>query len=353
MVSVTNPRFTYVGKQKDADKALVHVLAASGNGTYVETDRTALGKYVTDFLERQKAEYSGTTWQRFESMARMHVVPTLGSVNKVYAAWRGQGLSEQTVVHHHRFVHRVLAQAVREGRLRQNVAMNANKPRAVRREMRSLTTEEVGRLIAAASGTVFAALVTVALACGARRGELLAAKWDDADFGRGTLAIRRALEQTKAGVAEKVPKSGKSRVIHLPQTAPETLRRHRISQGRIRPGYIFPGDAAGNPWIPQKVSDGFRALAKKPRSPERPSTHSVTRAQVCFSGKECTRRWSRKCSGTQPSRSRWTCTAMPRRRYRRRLRLRSMSRYKRRSQSLPASSRRHVTKRCPKGISST
>ncbi|MGB6521158.1 MAG: site-specific integrase [Candidatus Cybelea sp.] len=117
--------------------------------------------------------------------------------------------------------------------------------------------------MAAAFGTVFAPLVTVALACGARRGELLGAKWDDVDFGRGTLAIRRALEQTKAGIAEKTPKSGKSRIVHLPQTALETLRRHRVSQGRIGPGYVFPGDATGNPWSPQKVSDGFRALAKK------------------------------------------------------------------------------------------
>lgn len=125
------------------------------------------------------------------------------------------------------------------------------------------TKPDVVLLIAAAFGTMFAPLVTVALACGARRGELLGAKWDDVDFARGTLSIRRSLEQTKAGVAEKTPKSGKSRLVHLPETALETLRRHRVSQGRLGPGYIFPGDDAGNPWTPQKVSDGFRALAKR------------------------------------------------------------------------------------------
>jgi integrase len=129
--------------------------------------------------------------------------------------------------------------------------------------MRSLTAEEIGRLIAAASGSVFGPLVTVALASGARRGELLGAKWDDLDIGRGTLSIRRSLEQTKTGIAEKMPKSGRSRIVHLPETAMEVLRRHRIAQGRIGPGYIFPADATGIAWTPQKVSDGFRALAKK------------------------------------------------------------------------------------------
>jgi integrase len=129
--------------------------------------------------------------------------------------------------------------------------------------MRRLTTAEVGCLIAAAAGTRFASLVTVALASGARRGELCGAKWDDLGFARGTLAIRRSLEQTKTGIAEKTPKSGKPRIVQLPETALETLRRHRVAQGRIGPGYIFPGDDAGSPWIPQSVSDGFRALAKK------------------------------------------------------------------------------------------
>lgn len=156
----------------------------------------------------------------------------------------------------------MLAQALREGRVKQNVAAITSKPRATRREMRTLTAEEVGRLTVAAAGTRLAPLVTVALACGARRGELLGAKWDDVDFARGTLAIRRSLEQTKLGLAEKTPKSGKSRIVHLPETALETLKRHRVAQGRLGPGYIFPGDDAGNPWVPQSVSDGFRALAQ-------------------------------------------------------------------------------------------
>lgn len=266
-------RFTFVGNKKDADKAFVAEQAAMGNGTYVETDRTTFGQYVNDFLASKKATYAHTSWERFDSLARINIIPKLGDIplqklstmqlNKAYAAWHEGGLSEQTVQHHHRFIHRVLEEALREGRVRQNVAATATKPRVPKREMRSLSTKEVGQLMATASGTPFAPLVTLAVACGARRGELLGAKWDDVDFARGTLSIRRSLEQTKAGIAEKSPKSGKSRVIQLPETALEALRRHQVSRGRIGPGYIFPGDDPAKPWTPQKVSDGFRALAKK------------------------------------------------------------------------------------------
>ena len=128
--------------------------------------------------------------------------------------------------------------------------------------MRSLSGEELAKLLAAASGTPFAPLLTVALASGARRGELLGLKWDDVDLARGTISIRRALEQTKkGGVAEKTPKSGKARVVYLPASAVEALRRHRVAKGRLGPGYVFPGDDSGAAWIPHKVTDGFRALA--------------------------------------------------------------------------------------------
>ena len=206
-------------------------------------------------------------------MARIHVIPKLGDVllqkltavhlNKAYVAWREAGLSGQTVVHHHRFIHRVLAQALREGRVRQNVAAVASKPKSTRREMRSLSGEEIAKIIDTASGTRLAPLVAIGLASGARRGELLGLKWHDVDFSRGTMSVRRSLEQTKnGGIAEKAPKSGKSRVVRLPEIGIETLRRHRIGQGRLGPGYVFPGDNAGNPWTPHKVTDGFRALAR-------------------------------------------------------------------------------------------
>ena len=50
-------------------------------------------------------------------------------------------------------LHRVLAQALREGRVRQNVAAVADKPKATRREMRFLTSDQIARLFAVAEGT--------------------------------------------------------------------------------------------------------------------------------------------------------------------------------------------------------
>ena len=294
-------RFTFVGNKKDAEKALITELAAIGNGTFVAPDRTTLGQYLADWLVSSRSTFAGKTWERFEGIARVHVIPRLGDVSlqrltaihltKAYAEWRESGLSGQTVIHHHRLLHRVLAQALREGRVRQNVAAIADKPKATRREMRFLSADEIARMFDVAEGTRFSPLIAIALATGARRGELLGLKWNDVDLARGTVAVRRSLEQTKRGIAEKTPKSGKSRVIALTAGAIATLRRHRIAEadafgiGRISGlSYVFASDDGGA-WRPHMVTDGFRGLARRagivsPPVRKRASTRAGRRAIV-------------------------------------------------------------------------
>lgn len=274
-------RLTFAGTKKEAEKALIDRLSEIQSGHYVSRDATTVAAYFEEWLAGARGSLSGKTWERLEQILRVHVRPVLGAIplqrltaarlNKAYADWRNGGLSAQTVVHHHRFIHRVLAQAVREGRVRQNVAATADKPGAMRREMRVLSIAEVNVLLERATPR-FASLIALAVATGARRGELLGAKWQDLDFNRGTLSIRRSLEQTKAGVTEKTPKSGKSRILTLPVTTLETLRKRRLELAKQRvpsnDDYLFPDiDPAGawllRPWNPHKVTEGFRDLCRK------------------------------------------------------------------------------------------
>jgi integrase len=295
-------RFSFAGNKKDADKALIAELAAIGNGTFVAPDRTTFGQYLSGWLISSKATFAGKTWERFEGIARVHAIPKLGDVTlqrlnashlvKAYAQWREAGLSAQTVIHHHRLIHRVLAQALREGRVRQNVASLVDKPKSTRQEMRFLSQDEIAKVFKAAAGTPFEPLIAIALATGARRGELLGLKWDDVDLARGTIAIRRSLEQTvAAGVAEKAPKSGKARVISLTASAVELLRRYRIEIAETRglghaagSAYIF-AHPDGSAWKPHKVTDGFRAIARlagvaSPARTKRATTRAGRTAKV-------------------------------------------------------------------------
>jgi integrase len=64
----------------------------------------------------------------------------------------------------------------------------------------------------------YIALVEVALAKAARRGELLAAQWADLDWATRTLTISKSPEQTKAGLRVRRPKNEKMRSFGLSQS---------------------------------------------------------------------------------------------------------------------------------------
>jgi integrase len=68
-----------------------------------------------------------------------------------------------------------------------------------------------------------------------RRGELLGLQWGDVDLDRGTLRVERSVEETKAGLRVKEPKTKRSRRnIGLPQDAVAMLRNHRVAQLELR-----------------------------------------------------------------------------------------------------------------------
>lgn len=280
-------RFTFVGNKTHADKALVAKLHEIAQDGFTASDRVTFGEYLTEWLNAARTRYAATTWYRYKSMVNTHLMPSLGYIrlqrlsvaqlNRAYADWQQKdGLSGQTALHHHRLVHRVLAVAMREGRIRQNVAALTERPKAERHEHRYFSRNEIERIIKAAAGRPLRPLIALALATGARRGELLALRWSDVDLERGSIAICRSIEQTKDGVREKAPKNGKQRVVDLPATAVELLKRHRLRQAAkagLGPGWVFPG-SDGGAWTPHKVTDGFREILRKAKI-ESGSFHSL------------------------------------------------------------------------------
>jgi integrase len=63
----------------------------------------------------------------------------------------------------------------------------------------------------------------------------LALQWSHVDLDRGTLAVVQTLEQTKAGLRLKPPKTKRSRrVVTLPSLTVEALRRHKADQAAMR-----------------------------------------------------------------------------------------------------------------------
>jgi integrase len=145
------------------------------------------------------------------------------------------GLSPQTVLHHHRLLHRALEQAVKWQLLVRNPCDAVEPPTPAPVEMRALTGAESIQLLQAAEGTPLFLPVVLGSATGMRRGEICALKWEDVDVKRGVVTVRRSLEETRAGLVFKSPKTRKGqRTFSLPDFAVEVLVRHRAAQEETR-----------------------------------------------------------------------------------------------------------------------
>jgi len=98
-----------------------------------------------------------------------------------------------------------------------------------------LKAHEVPAVLDALKGHRLYPTVALALSTGARRSELLALRWCDVDLKRGVLKVEHSLEQTKAGLRLKSPKTKSGRrSISLPAFAVDMLNEHRKAQLELR-----------------------------------------------------------------------------------------------------------------------
>jgi integrase len=116
-----------------------------------------------------------------------------------------------------------LQKAWRLDLIQTNPMRKVDLPRLAIREARFLTLEEMQSLRRVCREDWTFAYVELAMATGARRGELLALEWADLNRQTRVLTISKSLEETKAGLRVKTPKSGRSRRCTLPLVALEAL----------------------------------------------------------------------------------------------------------------------------------
>jgi integrase len=195
------------------------------------------------------------------------------------------GLSPQTRRHIHRVLNAGLVRAVEQQVLARNPAEVFKKrlPKVERREMTTLSTEQSAHLLEAIKHTRIYWPVLLALSTGMRRGEVFALRWKNVDLARETLCVMESLEQTKAGIRFKAPKTDRTRVIVLPTFAVEELRRLKREQAEqlLMLGVRQTGETLvcartdGLPLQPQSVTHQFNRLVSRIKDMPRVRFHDL------------------------------------------------------------------------------
>jgi integrase len=184
-------RYVYRKTKAEAKEALKEAIRDQEEG--ISPDRLTVTDYLEDWLENQKGVVSVRTLIVKRGNLRVHVYPNL--------------------------------------------------------EMKILSPNQVKRLLECCYGDRLEGVYVLGATCGLRIGEALGVKWEEIDFDKGTLTIKRTIWR-----GESLPTKTNSsrRTIKLPRIALEALLRHREdadrhSQNRIEgSGWVFP-TARGNP----------------------------------------------------------------------------------------------------------
>ncbi|MFJ9693658.1 tyrosine recombinase XerC [Kitasatospora sp. NPDC101183] len=273
-------RISVYGKTRDEVRDKITELQAQNNQGIPTPDTNAkMEEYLTYWLATVvKVNRRPKTYQGYESVVRVHLVPGLGTkklrtlraadVRKWLAdvasacqccknGWDAARskpeccaageccetkLSRRMVQSIHAVLRNALESAVREELILRNVAKLVQVPTPDYSTGKGLTVPQARLLLKTASADRLHGLYVLALAMGLRRGELLGLHWAAVDLERGTLIVSSNLQRVDGALQLGPTKTASSlRTLPLPPLVLEALRAHRERQAQERV-------AAGERW---------------------------------------------------------------------------------------------------------
>lgn len=262
----------------------------------VSTERQTVGQFLDGWLrDVVRQTVRPRTYASYTDIIRRHIAPTLGRVplqkltahhvQRLMNEKATEGLSPRTVGYIRAVLRAALEQAVRWNLLATNAAKHVSAPRAVKFEVRPLSSEEARKFLEHVTGHRLEAVYSVGIAMGLRLGEVLGLRWADVDLERGTLRVEQALQTLGRGVAKELgvdavtfsqPKSERSkRQLFMPPVVVKSLGAHRKRQLEERlfagaewvdSGLVFT-NTKGASLDPTKVRKDLRALLRKAELP--------------------------------------------------------------------------------------
>ncbi|HEY5427280.1 MAG TPA: site-specific integrase [Candidatus Tumulicola sp.] len=273
--------------RKEADKAEREALTARDRGIDLAPAKVTVADVVKRYLRDRTTRVEAKTLQEYEKNANAYILPHLGAKPLVklrpahIAEWQhalgerggkdGRALSAKTTFHARSLLSAALRWACKMQLLVANPCDAVDTPKVRRSDAKALLREEMERLLRVCDGSRWAPFVTLALTIGARRGELLALRWENVDTESTTLTIEASLSQTKAGIARKGTKTNKTRTIPLSRPALEALQRQRATQAadKLRAGGLYDSqgwvfaDELGACMSPMAATSAYARIATK------------------------------------------------------------------------------------------
>lgn len=174
-----------------------------------------------------KSRICSKTFESYESLLAKDIRPSLGKkpivairpldVQAIYQEMTDRGLSPRTVQGAHWVLNAAFRQALQWEMILEVPTKGVKLPRIRRREMRVFSVEEAKTFLKFALPTMYGTLFAVAVTTGMRPSEYIGLKWQDIDWERGTVSLKRTLRKGPTGQWEygETKRAGSRRIIRL------------------------------------------------------------------------------------------------------------------------------------------
>lgn len=273
-------RFGYVyGRQyQQVRRALLAIKAQRLSASSPGAPRVTLSAWFSRYMDQDVLpRVKPSTAQAYRNLIRRHILPPLGpmfladvtarDVRAMLDGMLARGLSPSTARGALRLLSSAMRAAQDAGLLLRNPCHGVRLA-AIPREQRVLTRAEQERIRRAGEKSQSPAAL-LALYTGLRLGEICALRWEDVDFARGTLLVRRTAQRVScAGEGRRTtllvgpPKSRAARrTLPLAPFLLDALRRLPRHPG----GYVF--SASPQPAEPRTIQRQFAQLMARLRIP--------------------------------------------------------------------------------------
>lgn len=281
------PKQKYIsGKtEKDVTKRAKAIEVDTDRGDYFDTKKQRLAGFLEEALAFKAKRLKPASLVHYRYLLDRYIVPELGGMHLTalsqsnLQAWLDRVPTPYLQSRCRMVLRALLDLAVAWERLQRNPADYIEAEAAEYKEPVVWTAEQARAFLAVARGSSYQPYWSLALSIPARPGEIEGLLWEDIDFARGTITIRRNRSTTMNVVHEGTPKTKSStRTVPLRAEAIQALRAAKVAQeaaqAHLGPSWRGLGlvvvNGRGEPAGHFNLIAEFKRLAKRAKCPDIP-----------------------------------------------------------------------------------
>ncbi|MDK2894832.1 MAG: integrase [Moorella sp. (in: firmicutes)] len=280
--------------KREAEKMLAEFVAEVQKGQYIEPSKLTFAEFVERWIrDYGESNLAPKTLHRYKEILKracqamghlkiekikpLHLLEFYKNLQEDGIREDGKPgkLSESTILYHHRVLSSILNDAVDWEVISFNPASKVTPPKVKKKQVPCYDKDQTAALLAALDKEPlkYKVLITLAVATGLRRGELMGLEWQDIDFKNNTIEVHQASQYLpEKGIFTKDPKNETSnRMIAVPTSVMELLKQYKAQQAeeRLKVGDLWQGSNRlfttwdGQPMHPDTISKWFPKFLRR------------------------------------------------------------------------------------------